>query len=374
VRKTVSLRLAVFCLLLFGSLFFYCPPYRSLAAELPEPAAKMPVEISVDPRVELFSIIFRLAGNPEYNQGQSDSYTREVEKYFGAYRNHPAVRYASQLRASRGVGYDAPMSLAVHLKPGFSLQAAFPLNPWPADLDYRWTPTNTREFLIRARQFSKDINFEAFFNAQQPRYRQAMEAMRQFLAEKNRLGWFNGFFGNQTRPDFHLVLGMLNGGCNYGPSAKIGAREGIYCILGVGQQGLDGRAQFDQDAIYIIVHEFAHSYANPLVDRHLAELRPAGERLFAKVKDQMSRQAYDNWEIMMRESLVRASVVRYAGDIDGPDAAEKRARDEAASGFSWTKDLAQLLSEYEADRKTYPDLEAFFPKIVTFFNQYARGR
>jgi hypothetical protein len=369
-QKTVYWGLVVFCLLLFGGLFFYCPPSRSLAAELPEPAAKMPVEISVDPRVELFSIIFRLAGNPEYNKGQTDSYAREVEKYFGAYRNHPAVKYASQLRASRGIGFDAPMSLAVHISSNFGL----PLDPLPSDLDSRWTPKNAREFLNRARQFSKDTDFRAFFSRQEPRYRQALAAMRQFLTEKNRLGWFNDFFGTQTRPDFHLTLALLNGGCNYGPSARIGDREAIYCILGVSQQGPAGQAQFDQEAIYIIIHEFAHSYANPLVDRHLAELRPAGVKLFARAKNQMARQGYGSWETMMRESLVRASVVRYAGDIDGPDAAEKSARDEAARGFTWTEPLARLLSEYEADRQTYPDLEAFFPKIVTFFNAYAQGK
>jgi hypothetical protein len=375
-RKTLFLRgSAVLSLLLIG--LWASASGRCHQTDRPAPprlsssASELPVEISVDPRVELFSIIFRLAGNPEYDQGRIDSYTREVERQFAAYRNHPAVVYASQLRASRGVGYDAPMGLAVYLKPGFSLQEAFPLNTFPADLDRRWTPANTREFLNRARQFSRDTNFEVFFNRQQPRYRQAIEAMRQLLAEKNRLGWFTSFFGTKASPDFHLMLGMLNGGCCYGPRAKIGEAEGIYCILGVWQQNPGGGAQFDQEAIYTIVHEFAHSYANPLVDRHLAELRPAGERLFGKVKNQMARQAYGNWETMMRESLVRACVVRYASDIDGPDAAEKRARDEAARGFTWTKSLARLLGEYEADRETYPDLEAFFPKIVTFFNEYA---
>jgi len=329
----------------------------------------LPVEISVDPRIELFSIIFRLAGNPEYNQGRIDSYTQEVEQYFGAYRHHPAVAYASQLRASRGVGFDAPMGLAVHISPSFGL----PLNPLPPDLDGRWTSKNAWEFLNKARQFSKDTDFGAFFSRQRPRYLQAIGAMRQFLAEKNRLDWFNYFFGTRTRPDFHLVLGMLNGGCNYGPSAKIGDREGIYCILGVSQQGPDGRVQFDQKAIYIIVHEFAHSYANPLVDRHLAELRPAGTKLFAQVKDQMSQQAYGRWETIMRESLVRACVLRYCEDTEGTQAADRLAEAEAARGFTWVKSLARLLSEYEADRETYPDLEAFFPEIVTFFNEYTQG-
>ncbi len=41
------------------------------------------LDVRVDPRVELFSVIFRLAGNPEYNQGKVASYVTDVEKHFG---------------------------------------------------------------------------------------------------------------------------------------------------------------------------------------------------------------------------------------------------------------------------------------------------
>ena len=37
--------------------------------------------VVVEPRVELMSIIFRLAGNREYNLGRVDSYTNDVEKH-----------------------------------------------------------------------------------------------------------------------------------------------------------------------------------------------------------------------------------------------------------------------------------------------------
>ena len=38
------------------------------------------VRVAVDPRVELVSVIFRLAGHPEYSRGRIDSYIRDVEK------------------------------------------------------------------------------------------------------------------------------------------------------------------------------------------------------------------------------------------------------------------------------------------------------
>jgi hypothetical protein len=44
------------------------------------------VRVSVDPRVELLSLIFRLAGNPEYTRGRVDSYTADAESQFGTKR------------------------------------------------------------------------------------------------------------------------------------------------------------------------------------------------------------------------------------------------------------------------------------------------
>src|SRR5262249_1702982 len=46
------------------------------------------VDVTVDPRVELLSIIFHLAGNPEYNQAQVRSYADDVTTHFGPFKDH----------------------------------------------------------------------------------------------------------------------------------------------------------------------------------------------------------------------------------------------------------------------------------------------
>src|SRR5262245_30230743 len=79
---------------------------RSLA-DAPQSAGRT-LPARVDPRVELFAIVFRLAGNPEYNDPASASpYAEAIETWFGPFREHPAVVTAARLRAERGVGYDA---------------------------------------------------------------------------------------------------------------------------------------------------------------------------------------------------------------------------------------------------------------------------
>jgi hypothetical protein len=113
-----------------------------------EPVASAPtapaLQVKVDPRVELFSLIFRLAGNPEYSQGKVEAYSQDADQEFGRFRNHAVVRLARELRQTRGVSYDAVMSLAVHLKDAGGLQLAVALETWPEDLDQRWKPESVK--------------------------------------------------------------------------------------------------------------------------------------------------------------------------------------------------------------------------------------
>ena len=59
-----------------------------LAAMLALPTAGMAragegkIDVRVDPRVELMSIIFRLAGHPEYNTAPNYPYLADVEAHF----------------------------------------------------------------------------------------------------------------------------------------------------------------------------------------------------------------------------------------------------------------------------------------------------
>jgi hypothetical protein len=358
---------------LFGLILaaMFLPVVRAEEKEEKKPDIRA-VTISVDPRVELISIIFRLAGNPEYNRGQFISYVAAVEKQFGSYREHPVVKLAASLREKYGVSYDAPMSLAVHLRDANSLQLRVPLEPRPDGLDGRWRPEDVRDFLEKARQFAQETNFNEFFEAQQPMYDRAVANLRSLLDKEANLEWFDDFFGARPGAEFHIALGMLNGPGNYGPHIKLTDKEEYYCILGVWKFGVLGLGEpkFDKTMLPTVIHEFCHSYANKIVDAHISQLEKPGKEIYAKVAEKMERMAYGNWQTMMRESLVRACVVRYMAATEGPDAAQRQIRSEIDRSFLWMQELSDLLIQYEQNRDNYKTLDTFFPKVVDFFNNY----
>src|SRR5690606_17139487 len=67
-----------------------------------EAAAARMVTVRVDPRVELMSLIFRLAGNPEYSQAKVPAYAAAADEHFAAHHEHAVVKLARELRRRHG--------------------------------------------------------------------------------------------------------------------------------------------------------------------------------------------------------------------------------------------------------------------------------
>jgi len=329
------------------------------------------LQVGVDPRVELMCVLFRLAGNPEYNHGRVESYAADVDRYFAPYKNHPAVKRVIQLRNSRHVGYDAPMILAVQLDDIDTLRPRLPMIPPPPGWDLRWSPRDTEEFLELARDFVRKTRFQRFMRQHKDLYDRTEDELRDVIKRNVRLDWFGRFFGPASTPRFKAVPGLLTGPLNIGPRFISGSgRDEFYCILGVPDFREQGVARF-ADKIPILVHEFCHSYANPVVERHMNELKEIGPLMFEQVKDRLERQGYGRWQSMMYETIVRTCVVRYLRDCETPGQVRQEIDRQRNFGFLWVESLADVLDQYEAQRNRYIDFESFFPRIVDYLNKTA---
>ena len=71
----------------------------------------------VDERLELSSIVFRLAGAEEYVCDGVPQYMKEIDEYFAPYKDHKLISYIrTTLREQQEIGYDAVASSAFYLK------------------------------------------------------------------------------------------------------------------------------------------------------------------------------------------------------------------------------------------------------------------
>lgn len=345
---------------------------------------KAQLTVKADARVELMSLIFRLAGNPEYNRGILSSYNKAVMNHFGRFKNHEAVKLAAELRKNRGISYDAVMSMAVFLSESYVPGEKLPpvakpgvitrYRQRPKGLEKRWTLEDARRFQVAVQMFVKDTGFNRFIKSRKPFYRQTAKRLRSLMNKYRIGGWLDGFFGKLPRTRFYVIPGMLNGPASYAANIRYENGEAeYYCILGVNMSGKDGLPFFGPGVATTVVHEFCHNYVNPLVDApEVAEqLSSAGKKMYSLVAEKMKSQAYSNWKTMIYESLVRAAVNRYLQAND-PGSVKEDIQSNIERGFFWIRDLVEVLAEYEANREKYPTFRKFMGRIVGFFKNYSK--
>ncbi len=343
-----------------------------------------PIAVRVDPRVELLSLVFRLAGSPEYRRARLEAYAAEADRFFEGMREHEAVKQARELRRRAGIGYDAVASFAVHLLPPDpsgkwkedARAGRWPRLPSgeeerPRSLEARWTAKAAADFAAALRDFVAKSRFVRFFSAQEELYEEAESRMQDLLGRSLRLEWFDRFFGPRPSKTFHLELALLNGGLCFGPRVALPGGEELHCVLGVWLRDDRGRPRFDETVLPTVVHEFCHSYCNPRIDAHRALLEGPGRRLWKLSAAGMRRQAYKTWETMLKETLVRGCVVRWVARTRGPAAAGKECERQRALGFEWLGEVADLLAAYESREERGKTLDGIMPRFAEVLSKEA---
>lgn len=330
--------------------------------------------VKCDPRVELLSIVFTLAGNNEYGRSASAAYKNDVLTYFGKFKDHEAVKLARENRNKWGVSYDAVMSMAVHIKNTIAVEEKVPFASLPEKFDKRWKLDHAQKFLAALRNFVIDTDFDNFIKSHSEFYKTTAQRLRDLIGKNAHIEWFDSFFGKRPSGLFILVPGYLTGGGNYGVGFK-DPKNGIdemYSITSFPRVDENGIPVFDPSLVSTVIHEFCHSYVNPVVEKNLGKLKDAGEKIYPYVMKKMMDQAYGQWSTMMIESVVRACVNRYLRKNGNENAVSADIKNNIGRGFLWIDDLTRLFNNYESNRKDFAGLEDFFPKIIKFFNDYAK--
>lgn len=327
-------------------------------------------EPKVDNRVELLSIVFRLAELREYNSERFGLYTEKIKKHFEPYKNHELIKFVKELIKTNDIGFDAVAFMAVsldeNLNPRIDFSDSIP--------DKRWGKENAYKFVKLLKEFYTDANCKAFFDENKNLY---SEAENRFLPlyKQIDLDWYSSFFGNAPNEKFRIILGLGNGGQNYGPHVLLANnKREVYSIMGAWLTDSLGMVIFPEKEYFRTpIHEFSHSFVNYLVDNNIKALEESGKKLNEAVLEKMIRQNYGAWTTLMYESLVRASVIKYMKDHNYSDMDVKREiNSEKSRGFLWIEDLLNELEKYDRKRTEYPTLESYMPRIIDAFQTYPK--
>lgn len=329
-------------------------------------------EPKVDERVELLSIVFRLADSREYSSKIFSNYVKNIEEHFKPSKNHELIRYIKKKLRKKGISYDAVMHMAISISDKYPFQ---PIVPFSSEIpEERWGKQRASKFLHLLNRFYEDTDCEQFFKSNQPLYKIASSNFKKVYNELD-VNWYQEFYGQKPKGEFRIVNGLGNGGGNYGPSITINGKEFIYAIMGTWSVDSLGVPQYEVDDYFpTLLHEFNHSFVNHVVEKYHIKLSKSGKTIFGVLKDKMESQAYGTWQTMYAEALVRAGVIKYLKDHNYPNEfIETKLNDEINRGFLWTDKLVQELERFDQNRDKFPTLESFMPEIVRFFNKISNN-
>lgn len=337
-------------------------------------------DVSVDERVELLSIIFNIAGAEEYNNLSLESYQNDINSYFKKFKNHELIKETKKLIKNYEVGYDRVIEYALYTE--IKNNKLLFLNGVPdskIDSILNIPSGESKKYLNLLNEFYTTTNFNLFFRQHENLYSTAIknfDIIRKNIDTK----WFNDFFLTNFE-DFNVILFFCNKGHNYGPNIKVSDDyDKIYSVIGVWSIDSVFMPIYPPKINYISIpiHEFAHSFCNPIIDAIFNDISDIAKEFYKIAEPIMQESAYSDSKIMLYENLVRATVVIYWKSHSYPENEEeikevekdtkKNIFSETKRGFWLVKNFYDLLALFQKDKEKYTTLDMFFPIMKEHIN------
>ena len=302
----------------------------TLQAATPDPDTTSQATNAVYEQIELISLVFRLAGHGVFSDEFTD-YQRSLLLNFSAFANHPVVECTNELTQTRGIGYDAPILLAIHLEK-VDQQFHFMQGARIWESDDRWTPEIADDFLVLLNDFYIDSNFGAFFEEHMPYYEYLSRRLHGELLGQINFDWFYQFgFGPEN---IRITVRPSGSQGGFGPTLLDTVN---YAVLPI----TDYFGDFHEFA----VHEFAHSFANDIADAWYEE--SADFRQLSEASVDMRRMPWygQSW-IMAREYVTRAYTILYMVENHDKDLLNQLIG-EYTQGFRNIETVYAMITEHE---------------------------
>ncbi len=185
---------------------------------------------------------------------------------------------------------------------------------------------NARIFLDGLNAFSEEINLDLYMKTSNPFYERAKEEVFINVSNKGFVETMEKFY-KHAFSSYHLVPSLtIPKGMGFGIKIK----DNIYSVFGaVDFQDFENESNLNMGFTHkeklneLTIHEFGHSFINPIVAKQPEALFQASEHLFPTLKQAMNDQGYNTWRVCLYEHFVRAGEIFIAEKISNPESAER---------------------------------------------------
>jgi hypothetical protein len=331
-------------------------------------------QVSISRNAETLFIIYSIA---DFGINTlDDSFSKTASEEFNDYKDHYAVRIVEQF--AKECGIDALPKFIRHFSelPDFKL-----IYPFDTDSEsYKWANEfdDLAEVTLRLAKalkgFYTEANVEDFIQRHEAIYKKTLNDVNKHLPSHNLISSMEQFYGVAHEAYVLTPSPTLFPTWGFGGSIQVDDKKIVYNTFGpqrVLRKGGKRIIDFNsRDNIRnISVHEFAHSFVNPIADKpENRELISNYSHLFDPIKDELTKQGYANWWVCVVEHLVRLGEIRIS-EAMGYRANAKMLRHDYTTNrsFIYLPHLERKIVEYESNRDKYPTFEDFFPELLGVF-------
>lgn len=318
------------------------------------------INIRVSYCLELLGVIYKLTDFKMNKERNNKKYRGDIDSYFKSYKNHIVVDKFNKLLKNMYFNYDAPVHFMLTL---FNNQKV------EGELLSRCA-MNQKEIMTFKQELDNFIevsNFDKFFNDHKEEYKINIERFINDLDTYLPQIYLFDFL--KLKSDNLNVILMKNiTDSNYG----VMVNEQLYCCIRPYKY-----SKYDQedycnhlgDLTTLILHEFAHSFINPLTDKYKERIAKIDKRKFREIFDKNSYGEHK--ETAINETIIRTIECLYLKDNDNlKEYYNEIKEDYYQSGFIMIGELEKLFKDkYLSNRDKYPSIKDFYEEIITFFEK-----
>ena len=329
------------------------------------PAWAADVEVGLDPRLETAGIVQMLAaGDPPHGfRVPEGEYAKRADAAFARFRTHPAVALTAAL--PREFDYRNRTDALLRRGPLPEMAPRY----FAPDSVYRQAGGREKfeAWVAALADFARQAKVSDFLRDAAPALEPGFTEFRRDVEKRGYLEKLERYAGYPLDGRYQVILApfVLRGGQE---NAVLRLEDGTYLIISVrGPDVEGGRLTFRPDEFVATAgHEIAHGLIDTLGDLN----REAIERssgTYAK----LPWPCYNDWLQCAKENAVRAVMLRLIAMEQGDAMASRHLDEEGRAKYPYLETMTLRLREYEADRKRWPNLAAFYPTLVGVFPRNA---
>ncbi len=310
----------------------------------------------VDERMELTSIVFRIAGIEEFTNDNIPEYAKAIDSWFGKYESHKLIDLIKEMRKEHGLGFAGVAASVPFLVIDENGVHDSELRTG-SEIEGRWTDENWEEYVRLLDDFYHKSRFHKFFISQQELYGNAIRTMDSYLTKID-TSWFRSFFGEYEEPVVYAAI--ANGYNNYYFDDPTLYHDGYGIAIGY-------TGGYPND---VVLHEMCHRYTL-ISDEYYPQVEEAMRRIFetSDLVEIFLRNRYGSPKTVFNEWLTDLTAALYMKEhygihflkVDAPYLGY-------AYGYIWTPRAAQFMDNFYANRDIYPYFKDFMPRICEFMN------